>query len=168
MSRIVLPPGAISSVFIGVYGASSILTRFPYMRTNGITIVDQTPSIELPCLNYDFTQSDWHKVSFSINFNSIDDNVIRISKGLSLTADINNAPGFTDYVVLLLGSNTTSASYLFPKIRTLKNLSINNQKTSPTTVPVEFRASDRNMYHDLIFKDTPAALSTRLGVTSPL
>lgn len=168
MPIVTCPIGPIRAFYVGIYGDSSVLTRVFDIRTGGNELVETLPSDSLPALNYSSIQSDLHRVETTITFYSVSDLVTRLTKGLTLSEDLNNPIAQNEYAILLLcGNLNNKESYYLPRVLTERSKTTNLSKTNATAVPVKFYISDRDCTVPLIYQNTAAALKTTMGSRSP-
>lgn len=160
-----------SSCFVGNYGDSAVLTRLTPLRTGGATIREELPtSPALRCLGYNVVQSDNWSVRVTLNFiKDSDDLITRLTRGLTISADINTAPGTNQYQLLLVGFDPdTKESYYFPRVRTEKVREIGYTKTAASVLQVTFIGEDRDVNNPIMYTNTPAALAIIMGSVSPI
>ena len=168
MPLISVPIGPIRAFYVGIYGDSSVLTRIFDIRTGGNELAETLPSDPLPVLNYGSIQADLHKVETTITFNSVSDTIIRMARGLALSADINDPMGQSEYAILMLcGNFSKKESYYLPRVITDKNNTINRSKTTATASAIRYYINDRDVTVDLHYQGTAAELKVIMGSRSP-
>lgn len=169
MSMLNLPGGAISRIYVGLYGATSVLTPVPTLRTKDITPTINTPTEYVPGLNI-YAQSGDQKITFSIYFYTDSAIPFRLNRGLDPNeSDLNATPNPNQkYTLLLINSDTTKMSYLFNEISTQLNLNTNYEKEQPTETTVVFTAEHPDLSYNIVKFGTPSALGLLLGSRSPL
>jgi hypothetical protein len=162
-----------SLVYVGNYGSSDVLTRVTALRTRGASIEESFPTQWLRCLDdaysYNTIQSDFHTARVTLAFYCGDDMTVRLTRGLSISADINDPPGNANYILLLVApSETDKESYFLPRVRVEKVREVRYSKEEATVIEVTFLATARNPNTSIIYKNTPAALDSTMGAVSPL
>lgn len=149
--------------YIGNYGSLSKMTQIHAIRTEGAKIEEAWPT-EYNTATKTAEGVGNHIIKVTLTFLYDDDMATRLSRGLSITASINDHPSNQEYLLFLVHPNYTGKhSYWFPKIRTVQSYEKNYEKGRPTQLAVEFIAEDRDPDVVLHLKDTVAALQAVIG-----
>ena len=121
MPSISLTAQVFSSIFIGNSSSSSPLTVITELRTNGARISEELPTSYVVSEGQEI-QSGNHTYSVRLEFLADSGIVTRISRGLSISGNINDPISTTQYSLLLLSPNPLKEnSYYFPKVRVEKS-----------------------------------------------
>lgn len=167
MAIINIPVGSFSSIYIGDYGSSSVMTPITSIRTVGCSIKEELPTAYFTCLD-NAIQSGNHIIKVSLTFYGLDDLLVRLAHGLTISETVSNPIGSNQYQLLLLsGDPLTKTSFYFPKIRTEKVMEFAYNKGSATALQLSFTAENRNVNTVLMYKDTQASLKTTMSSISP-
>lgn len=157
------------AIYIGDFGVSTVLTRITDLRTSGVRINEDFPTETIPALSYADLQSGLWRIEIVITFLGDGDFPTRLSRGLTISQDVNAGPGTSQYALLIVApDDTITSSYYFPRVRTIKSRNIPYTKSAPTITEVTFLAEDRNPTVSLMYKNTPTGLASALGVRNPL
>lgn len=110
------------------------------------------------------------KITLRVSFYGDDEILIKIARGLALTATNKDDPStFAQYVLLLIHPNDEEqSSLLLPKCYTIKRMELNYQKDAATKLDIEFVALNRNRFTRLYYMDTADNLAAVLGSRSPI
>lgn len=160
-----------SSAFVGNYGDSVVMTRLASLRTGGALIREEFPtSPALRALDYNVVQSGNWTVRITLTFlKDSSDLLVRLCRGLTISADLNSPPGTNQYTLLLISPNPDQKdSYFFPRVRTEKVREVNYSKSNATALQITFIAEDRNPNNAIIYANTSAGLVSTMGSISPI
>ncbi len=108
----------------------------------------------------------------SFYYDPNDDTITKLARGLPINDDVieSDSPStFEQYSLFLTSpSENTESSFYFEKCYTLKRYSAEFLKTKPTTIDLQFLATNRNRFKKLYYKRTVDYLVNLLGTRSPL
>ena len=168
MSSLTLPGGAFSSVFVGAFGASSVLGRVSNQRTEGAEVSITTPSEYIVGTN-SFELSGPTLVNLTLTFYTDKDIPGLLAKSTILNGTL-DSPTDTNlkYVLLCINADPTKNSYLFTEISVIPSLTPNYSKDRPTTIKVKFQAANIDPDYSLYHIGTPTALAAILSARSPI
>lgn len=160
-----------ASIYLGdAAPATGQLVNIPNIRTQGVQITDNTPSVFLPWLSVS-AMSDLREVRVDTQYyDSSSSSIVElISKGISLSGDINDPSDLQMYSLLLIAPNEyTRESFYFPKVRTEINYSASFTKDNGIVIPVSFFIQTEDLTKEPYSKDTVANLISEMGSRSPL
>lgn len=161
--------GPFTALYIGDYGASSVLQQIPDLTTGTQTITEDVPEEFFVAVDNSL-QVGRHRAEVTLTFYGDSDLLVKVARGLSVDATNKDDPStFTQYVLLAIsGEDEDKSSFLFPKCRTTKRLSLNYSKTEVTSISITFIAEDRDRFNDILYINTPDALASILGARSPI
>jgi hypothetical protein len=163
--------GIYTAIWVGDYDLTDKLTRVNAMKTQGIRFQSGFPTEYLDVLGGSI-QRGRAAINFSVNFNSLDDQVVRLANRNSINSGVvtKNTPSqMKQYAVFLLHQDENSDNHLYiPKCETLVKEDFNADKSAATSLTVTFSFQDRNRFKLLRSFGTIAASITSMGARSPL
>lgn len=161
--------GPMSSLYVGMYGETDILTRVTAVTTGPTTVTESLPETFVPGLQTTI-QSGLHEVSFNMTFYGDDELILRLSRGLDLVSgNADDPPEFNTYQVLLLHPiEDEPSSFFFPRMRIVHTTALNYDKTRATEIGLQFIWQDRNRYTRIYYQDTYDNLAAIMGAVSPI
>jgi hypothetical protein len=152
------------AVYIGNYGGIVPLTRLNAMRTEGARIQETLPTEYTSTTDIDEIVGN-HAATITLSFLAVDDIIVRLARGLSITASTTANPNMQQYSLFVVHpAYDTKNSYWFPQIRTLKTMELSYTKSNATALQVQFTTEFRDPAKAIIEKNTVAALLTSIGV----
>jgi hypothetical protein len=167
MSSNGLKAGPFSDIYIGVYGASAVLTKIQDVTTDEFVIEPYFETEYLVVEDND-VQSGFHGSKFTITFYGDSTEITNLGKGQTPYASKNAVPSTYQYSLLLVYPDAAAeSSYYFPKIRTVKTYRVNYGKKAGTATVISFIATARSAATLSEYKDTQAALATIMSTRSP-
>lgn len=168
MALLVTPAGPFSSVYVGLVGATSVLTKIPDVRTEGVDVTHGAETVFLPGLNIR-VQSGLQIAAFTLQFYSDSDLVFNLSRGNEPGSATTDPITPDNHFVVLLVNSGAGKSYLFEDISVVPSgIKGNYIKSQPTTYGISFSANNDDLTDDLIQIGTSSALGTLLAGRNPL
>lgn len=157
-----------SSIYIGNYSSSSPLTLITELRTNGAEISEDLPTTYVTSEDQEI-QSGNHIYTVKLEFIADTGIITRITRGLSISGNINDPISTTQYSLLLLSPDSTKEnSYYLPKVRVEKVRKLSYTKRAVTTQVVTFLSEHRLVTTNLMYQGTHSYLDGIMGSKSPL
>lgn len=161
--------GPLAAVYIGVYGASDVLTELKVQTTGEEILVVDLPE-EFLFATGNTIQSGPKSASCAIEFLKDDPDIVKLAAGNWITTQYQDAPStFSQYVLLLVHPDYEEETcVLLPRCNTRKITRINWAKTKATTTALQFSHLDPDDNTQVHYKRTLSDLVTILGARSPI
>jgi hypothetical protein len=158
-----------AACYVGDQTSGAVLTQVGAIRSSGFNFSETQPGTYLEVAQNE-AQSGRHQVTFDLTFISDDPNVVKIARGLSLSAgSINAVPTKNMYTVLILSPNAfTQTSYLFYFALPTDSWKASYRKDDVAAITTSFLCQSRDINTQLFFKDTYQNLASQLGSRSPI
>lgn len=161
--------GPFSAVYVGVFGASDVLTQITIDTTDVQTIEWEMPEV----VNYflrNSVQTGPQRIAASLTFLSDDPNVVKLANGnFVTTTNQDDASTFAKYVLLLIHTDEEAeSSILIPECYTLKSLRYSNSKNDATKTPLTFQWVEPDKDTKIYYKRSASDLASILGARSPI
>lgn len=165
MSVLNLPSGPYTSCWIGDYGAgfsSQVLVKISSIRVDGTAISDVTETEWVQSLGTR-AQTGPREIKFQLSFYTDNSMPYRLCRNIRTTDSLNTTsdPSY-QYVLMLINSDTTKNSWLFPQISAELDLEVNYNKDKPTTTVVNFVATAIVLSTDIMSVGTASAVNALL------
>ncbi len=165
------PIGVQSGFYVGSMAATgTVLTRIRARRTEGLEIIDITPSEYVVGIDQR-AETDLRKVTLTAHFYNDSQTIYNLANNVSFSATGLNSPCDYSEKFMIFIVDSASASqkcYILSDMNAVGGRRIPYKKDAPTVIDVNLEANKYNPDDTVIQKGTAAELGTILGARNPL